>query len=199
MAIPFRHDHDRHVYTALDTGEQLQHITGMLARTGWIDDTWFTEEASERGSMVHELTAAFDLGALEVGTLDSPWRPYLLAHVRAIEAMGRPEMLAVEQPAVHPRYRYAGRPDRVVRLWGRLGVLEVKTGDEIAPTPQQPTTAHSLQTALQAMLVEHEYNMPADAFARWALYLKPTGKYKLREHKDRGDFNEALKVIRRCV
>lgn len=188
-SLPFRYDDEAHAYIALDTGEELQHITGMLLRTGKVDDTWFTEESSVRGSMVHDLTASYDLEALDVDGCDSPWRGYLLAHVKAMQVI-KPEVLEVEVARVHPRYRYGGRPDRALRMWSRLSVLEVKTGQEDA--------SHGIQTALQAMLLEREYNLPARAWGRYALYLRENGKYKLRECKDPADFNEAEKVIRRC-
>lgn len=189
LANSFRFDPERHEYTTLD-GEVLPHITGMLETTGWIDDTWMTEESSERGRCVHSLTAEFDLGALDVGSCVSRYRPYLLAHV-ACMAVLRPAWQAVEEPSVHPQLRYGGRPDRVGKVRGLWTVLEVKSGVK--------QKSHAIQTALQAILAAVETPLPAWQWQRYALYLKPNGKYKLDPHDDRADFDEALRIIHKCT
>ena len=186
-SLPFRFESATHTYTALDTGEELPHITSLLQRSGWVDDTFYTEESCERGIEVHRLTAAFDLGALDVEACDSPYRPYLLSHVKAMQII-RPEILAVEEALVHPTLRFAGRPDREVVIYGLRGVLEGKSG--------VPERSHQIQTALQAILVSVEAHMPADALARFAMYWKGNGTFRLLEHTDRRDFDEAYRILR---
>jgi hypothetical protein len=78
----FRFDAVNHEYIDPSSGSVFPHITGMLQQTGWIDDTWYTEESSARGRAVHRLTADFDLGALHVDSCVSRYRPYLLGHVK---------------------------------------------------------------------------------------------------------------------
>lgn len=187
--VAFRFDQQHHEYIALATGEALPHITGMLEETGWIDDLWFTEESSERGSIVHRLTADYDLGALDVETCVSRHRGYLLGHVAAV-TIARPTWHSVEVPLVHPTFRYGGRPDRDCTVYSLRSVWEVKSGG--------PHKAHRIQTALQAMLVSVEARMPAEAIARFCCYVKDKGKFKLEEHRDRRDFDEARRIIRRC-
>lgn len=192
MPIKFRFDARAHDYIALDTGEMLPHITGMLDATGHVDDLWMTEESSERGTCVHALTASYDLGALDVDSLVSVHRGYLLAHVKAMKVL-RPEILKVEVPLVHPVYRFGGRPDRIVRLFGLRGTLEIKTA--------VPSKSHRFQTALQAILDAAEVGVRPEDLGRWVLYLKADGKYQLVDHNkdlfDKGrDFNEARKIIR---
>jgi hypothetical protein len=189
MPVTFRFNATAHEYIDLATGALLPHITGMLQQTGWIDDRWFTEESSLRGQAIHKLTADYDLGALHVASCVSRHRPYLLAHVAAMQIM-RPEILAVEEPAVHPILRFGGRPDRVLRAYGLTGVLEVKSG--------VAARSHAIQTALQAILVSADLNLPPELLARWCLYLKQNGRFKLEEHTQRGDFDEAWRLIREC-
>lgn len=189
LDLAFRFNARRHEYSLVATGEIIPHITGMLKQMGLVDDRWYTEESSARGTDVHDLTAQYDLGALDVASCVSPHRGYLLAHVQAMSIL-RPEFLAVEQPFVHPVHRYGGRPDRLLILQGKPGVLEIKA--------TVPTKAHRIQTALQAILVERELGIPPEMIERHCLYLKPNGRFILEAHASSGDFATAREVIQRC-
>lgn len=187
--ILFRFHPGAHEYVELETGQILPHITGMLRDAGLVDDLWFTEESSLRGQGVHKLTADYDLGALALEGCVSRHRPYLLAHAAAM-AILRPEILAVEEPLVHPTYRYGGRPDRIVRIGGAMAVLEIKTTDAAA-------ASHRVQTALQAVLAAAQYDLPPEHWRRYVLYLKPSGKFRLLEHEERVDLTRARDIIQR--
>lgn len=185
----FRFNSNAHEYIDLLTGDVLPHITGMLERTGWIDDQWYTEESSDRGTAVHRLTADYDLGALHVESCTSIFRAYLLGHVKCV-SIARPTWHTVEEPFVHRTLRFGGRPDRDVTAYGQRGVWEVKSA--------APARGHQIQTALQAILVADEAGLPPTALSRFVEYLKPNGKFKLEEHTNRKDFDEAYRVIREC-
>ena len=186
--VPFRFDHVEHVYTDA-AGATLPHITGMLLKVGIIDDTWFTEESCDRGIAVHDLTAGYDLGAIDPRSLVSNFRGFLLAHVAAMQVL-RPTHLAIEEPEVHPHYKFGGRPDRVSRIYNVLTVYEVKSGAK--------EKSHQIQTALQAILVAWRYGLEPHMVQRMAGYYKNTGKYDLELHRDRKDFDRALEVIKEC-
>jgi len=191
LTIPaFRFDAANHDYINLATGESYPHITGMLEQTGWVDDRWYTEESSERGTAVHRLTADYDLKALDVASCTSRFRGYLLAHVQAVTTV-RPTMLAVEEPLVHPVLLFGGRPDRDCLVYKLRATWEVKTGS--------PERSHQIQTALQAILLAVESKIPAAAMGRFCCYVKDKGKFKVVEHKDRRDFDEAYRVVRTCT
>jgi hypothetical protein len=186
----FRFDAIDHTYIALDTGEQLPHITGMLERTGWIDSTWFSEEGSDRGTCVHEMTKHYDLGSLDVQTCISGFRAYLLGYVAA-ERMTRPAWESIEVPFVHWGYRFGGRPDRVGVLHGCRTIAEIKSG--------APQKSDLIQTALQAILVAGARGgLPAEHYERVAFYLRPSGRFKVERFPDRRDFDEARRIIREC-
>lgn len=187
--LPFRFDAIQHLYLPLEAGEPYPHITGMLEETEWSDPTWFTEESRIRGTAVHKLTADFDLGALDVPSCTSRYRGWLLAHERAMQIL-RPDVLEVETASVHPTYRFGGRPDRVWKLDGAIVVPDIKTGAF--------EKCHPIQTALQAILVSLRYRLPAPAIGRFGLYLQESGRFKFRPFDDRSDFDEALRIIKRC-
>jgi hypothetical protein len=189
--IHFRFDVEAHTYTELGTGYVFPHVTGMLTRTGWVDDTWMTEESCERGQIVHTLTADFDLGAIEnPHTVTSAHKGYLLAHVALMQALGV-TVLAVEEPIVCPVHRFGVRPDRVDDDAGLVGPFEIKSGEE--------AKSHPIQTALQAIALEHKLQVPAELQQRLCAYLKPNGRYKLREHRDPADFTRAREILRACA
>jgi hypothetical protein len=185
----FRFDADLHEYVDVATGAVLPHITGMLEATGWVDTTWYTEEACRRGTEVHRLTARFDLGALDVMTCESDYKSWLLAHVKATHIIA-PHWQSVEVPRVHPILHFGGRPDRVGYLYNLQCVCEIKSGP--------PEKSHPIQTALQAILVAPDLGIPATAVQRFALYLKSSGKFALEQHKNPRDYDEARKVIKAC-
>jgi hypothetical protein len=188
--LTFRFDAIDHIYTALDTGEELPHITGMLERTGWISSEWFTEEGSDRGTCVHELTKHYDLGSLDVPTCVSPFRGYLLAHVAAM-GMVRPTWDSIEVPYVHPTLRYGGRPDRVGLVYRCRTVGEVKSG--------APQKSDAIQLALQAILVAGARGgLPATHYERLGFYLRASGRFKVERFPDRRDFDEAHRIIKTC-
>lgn len=190
MTAPaFRFDPEAHEYRDAASGRVYAHITGLLAAGGHIDDRWYTEESSERGKHVHTLTAEYDLGALvDPRSCTSAYKGYLLGHVAAMACVPH-AFLEVEVPRVHPRLRFAGRPDRVGRLYGLGGVLEVKSG--------AVEESHEIQTALQAILSADELGLPPDAMTRWALYLREDGRFTLREHRNGRDFARACELIRK--
>lgn len=186
---PFQFRESDHSYWV--DGVQWPSITQMISAVGLVNAEWYTEESCDRGHDVHALTAAYDLGALDVASCVSPFRGYLLAHVKAMQIL-RPRIFAVEEPLVHRLYRFGGRPDRIVKLDGALGVLEVKSG---ARHPAQP-----IQTMLQAMLVEQVIGLAPEMQLRWCLFLKPDGRFKVEQHKDTAhDLREARKVLAQCA
>ena len=191
----FRFDKDEHEYIHLASGRVLPHITGMLTRMGLVDDRWFTDESRDRGHAVHALTAHYDLGAIEdarhlTRSVYAPYSGWLQAHVKARSMIQPLNMLAVEEPEVHPHYLYGGRPDRLVLIYGLKAVLELKSGP--------PEKAHLIQTALQAILIAPTVQLPPERVARFCLYLKSNGKFVLEQHTNQGDFLEAQRVIRAC-
>jgi hypothetical protein len=182
----FRFDADRHVYTL--NGERRPSISQMLKDGGLVDATFMTEEGRARGSAVHRLTADYDLGAIEdPASVTSLYKGWLLAHVAAMKVL-KPDILEVEEPHMHPRYEFGGRPDRVAKLWGLLCTLEGKTGGR--------ERWHPIQTALQAILIAHRFGLKPDQVGRYCVYIQSNGKFKVERHINAGDFTRAQALIR---
>ena len=195
--VPFRFDAERHEYWALDTGELLPHITGILEAAGKIDTRWFTQASRDRGTAVHNWTMDIDFKVLpSLDSVEDELRPYLSAY-KLFTSIERPVMLEIEVPAVHSVYRFGGRIDRQVRMRKRAGVLEIKTGGV--------QRFHMLQTALQAMLMAEETGIPAETLGRWTVYLRKVGKtstrgrFALEEHRDPADFAEVRQILEKVL
>jgi hypothetical protein len=188
-ATEFRFDVAAHEYFL--NGTLVPSITQMIEQCGLVDADWYTEESRVRGTAVHDLTAAYDLGALDPATCGSKYRGWLLGHVAAMKML-RPKWTHVEEPFVHGRLRFGGRPDRLGLVFQLRSLLEIKSG--------AMEKSHQIQTALQAILVAAEsgFAIPPEHWNRLALYVKPNGKFKLEQHKDRADFDEARRIIQRC-
>lgn len=186
-ADDFRFDPKRHTYTDLRTGKVRPSVSKLLALGGLVNDAWMTEESALRGRAIHAATADIDLGVAVDPKAGERFRPYLLAWQAALERM-RPEFEAVEEARMHPRYRYGCTTDRAGVVYGRLSVLEIKTGE--------PSKAHPVQTALQAILECDRWQLPPDMVARWLVYLKPSGAFELEEHIRLRDLDRAYKLIR---
>lgn len=188
-AAAFRFDAEEHIYTD-EHGRTLPSITQMLAKTGWVDERWYTEEGSDRGSAVHRLSAEYDMGALDLQTTVTKYRGYLLGHVKAMEQL-RPMWTDVEVPHVHPGYRFGGRPDRIGVVLRLKTVGELKTG--------KPEQSHGIQTALQAILAAECSDLKVPhAWQRIVWYVNDKGRFKVERFNDRRDFDEALRIVRVC-
>lgn len=185
--VAFRFDHESHTYWIGD--RQIPNVTSMLKATGHVDDTYFTEESRRRGQAVHGLTSDYDLKGLDVDRLVSPFRGYVLAHAEAMKRL-KPAWLAVEVPEVHPKFGYGCRCDRVGKIYGAIGTLDEKTGP--------PSKWHSIQTALQAIAVSWRYGLAPEAMQRFNLYVTEAGRYKVEQHVQKRDFDEAYRIIKRC-
>lgn len=184
-----RFDPDGHIYT--DEIGEMPHITGMLAEAGLVDDTWFTEEASERGTAVHRLTANYDMGVLDPETVVSKYRGWLLSHEKAMEAI-RPTWSDIEVPFMHTQLRFGGRPDRVGEVFRLHTVADGKSGAE-------NKKADPIQLALQAILAAPLTHLKDPRqWQRLNIYWSQTGRFKVVPRTDKRDFDTAYEIIRQC-
>ena len=187
VAPVFSFNESDHSYWLGET--RLPSITQLISLGGLVNgEAYFTEASRERGLLTHALCADFDLGVdLGAELQSSPVRGYVLAYMAAMDAL-KPTWECIEEADYSPRYRFAGRTDRIGMVFGKRTVCEIKSAVKAAH--------HSVQTSLQAILAAERWPLPAREFQRLTIYLKPTGKYAVERHEDRRDFDCALKLIR---
>lgn len=143
-------------------------------------------EARERGTKVHELTCIMDADpGIITAEEDKLWGGYLDAW-EAFKQETAFRILESEQRVYHTKYLYAGTFDRIGILEGKLGVLDIKTG-MLYPE-------YALQTAAYLEAI-NEGRQEDKIKGRYSLQLKPDGKYKLSEYKDKADFHVFLATL----
>jgi hypothetical protein len=160
---------ENHQYSV--SGEIWPSVTQVLSGMGFIDSTWFTDASRERGTLVHRAIHWHLSGELDEESIDPALMGYFDAF-KKFQADTDFEVWDVEKPLANETYRFCGTPDYTGRLKGVSAVIDAKTGI-ISP-------AAPLQTAGYEVLIGRSYK-------RFSLHLRPTGKYKLIEHKDRRD------------
>lgn len=124
---------------------------GEDAAIGWLRDAqWRSSgKAADRGTAIHAAAQALVLGA--------PVPPDALEHAHVEQFMRfladfKPEYLAAEAPVYNLTYRYAGTLDAIVKVAGRVCVLDYKTTDKGPEAKSRPPYA---EVALQLAAYAH--------------------------------------------
>lgn len=164
----FVYNRGLHTYT-LD-GKVLPSVTHILKHEGFIDDTWFTCDARERGLHVHLACHYHDKETLDIEMLDEVLRPYVMAYAAFKADTG----FHVEQsgvPYYHPKYLYAGIPDKI----NVQTLIDIKTG--VADQPW-----HGLQLAAYGLFFDGPIktflvHLSADSSYNVTPYDNPSDKY----------------------
>lgn len=211
IAAPtLRYEAETHQYFLDD--QEIPGITSLIDRGGLLGDAalYYTEASRRRGTAVHDLTRDYDLGVLELQSLNSPFRSYALAYVAACFAL-KPEWENIEEIEHHRRFRFGCRPDRVGQVM-RVDYLKRPDLGSPCPTIVEIKSAvkaahHTVQTAGQAIAVSDRTGFPATKYQRLVIYVKPTGKYSVERNggfydqagrwvDDFRDFDAAMRLIK---
>lgn len=168
-AAPFRFDEAAHIYYLGD--RVLPGITGILKDCGYIDTTYYTEQARTRGTHVHRAIQYLNKGTLDWDSLADEYMGYVMAYEK-FRADWNLKLDLFEEPLHHPDLLFGGTPDMVgTVLDGIPAIVEMKTGDV-------PRWA-ALQTAGQELLVQAKIpREPGFRYRRWGLKLNKDGTYK---------------------
>jgi len=171
-----------HIYRD-STGVLVPSITQILRLQGLTDYSMIAPDvlrnAQERGTEVHDLTAAYDTH----GEIDESWitdrvRPYYQAYMKfRAENHFVPDPEWIEKGIIATLFgmKVAMTPDRFGKLNGHDCVLELKCVEA-----EQPSWA--FQTAAQELGVYKSTR--AGRAIRIAVQLKKSGKYHLCSHKN---------------
>lgn len=155
-------------------GARYPSVTQVIADMGLYGNAadYFTEWTRERGSFVHRIIQWHLSGELDEATIDPALRPYFDAWRRFEQEAGYVSD-ACEKVMASDFYKFAGTVDHIGHLNGYYCIIDVKTG------------ALSPATAIQ--MGGYEILMKSPGIRRFGLRLMDTGKYSLKEYKDRQD------------
>lgn len=176
-------DEIRHDYTLPDRSKPIS-VTRALAAGEFIDHTYVTAMAMERGSDVHRAIAWALAGTLDWASLDEEIAPYVEAAMRAMREMDAvPER--IERPTYSLPLLTAGTPDLTLRV--RAGSRRERKclWDWKSLSGGRPSPAVRLQTAGYQRLLWDEERLVIHERAEVALY--PDGRYHIEPHRDPGD------------
>jgi hypothetical protein len=134
------------------------------------------EHARQRGIAVHSACHFLDEGELDRATVTEEIEPFVRAWEKFKVDTGV-VFTEIEKPLYHATHEIAGRPDRIIRLNGVRGVLDIKT--------YKADRVTGVQLAAYALLRFGPQTF--DPPQRWAVWLKNDGKYSMDRFEDRGD------------
>lgn len=159
-----------HLYQS-DDGMILDSVTTVLkAELGLYQYTGVTGAAT-RGTNVHMACQFYDEGDLDEATVSDEVRPYFEQYKLAL-AEYEIEVEWNEKRRYHPKYLYAGSPDKGAKVERIPSIVDIKTGAE--------EKWHFMQLGPYGELVKAEY--PHKKY--YDLYLTPTS-HKLVEQDGR--------------
>lgn len=103
----------------------LPSVTDILKR--YINVDWFTQEAAERGTAVHEACHAHLTGG-HSAPLPPDWQSYFISFQKWCE-LARPQVEVAEQRLIDPGFLYCGQPDFIGKTIFRegRGLIDYKT------------------------------------------------------------------------
>lgn len=172
---------DPHTHTYWYGDEQWPSVTQAIdaLRPEW----GRVAAAAQRGTLVHKATEERDR---QTGVAPSALTAGYLTAYDQFLTVTRPTMLYTEQMVFSGTLRVAGRVDRILTIDGQTGVLDIKTG--------VTHVSHGVQIAGYALLASEMKLIPPNP-VRWALYLRPTGRFKLVRYVDPSDYGKFARAV----
>lgn len=180
---------DKSDHTYRYEGEVVPGVTSLLdalhSFAGVPDE--ILDPAKERGTFVHEMCAAYDVGDLDEAALAeididpetgaSRWLPYLSAYKQFL-AHYRPNWAGIEEMGYSKLHRFAGTPDRRGSLDG--GKVQAARAIVDLKSSQQCHPVWGIQCAAYRQIVAETYpNEGWMTARRFTLQLLPNGRYFL--------------------
>ena len=172
-----------HLYHTAD-GRVLDSVTTIIKEELGLYQ-WGDSTAAERGTAAHKTCHYYDEDDLDESQIPENIQPYLELYKLALKAYDI-QILKNEVRRFHGTYYYAGTVDKIAKVGGVLGIIDLKTGQE--------QIDHKFQLAAYKDMLKHEY--PGVGLKRWCLYLYHDAKgvkpdrFNLIPHTGTNDFRE---------
>ena len=172
----------------LDGKIQIPSVTQILQALGISNFSMVPEALLDRsinyGNAVHDMTAYWDRGTLNLEALDKQLFPVLEQWKKFLRDYSvKLDPNFIECIVYCQKFKFAGTPDRVCIINGKNIVLDIKTG---ASNPN-----HAIQLAAYQLALKEE---GLKIHGRWAIYLS-TDKYKIEVFKNPSDTSVFLSAL----
>lgn len=178
-------DEATHTYTD-ELGLIVPSVTGIIdCLTDYLGiPEHVLDHKSQIGLAVHKACELYDKGELDWSTVSEVILPYLLAWIKFLEDTDF-QVVLNEHIVYHKRHRYAGKLDRVGFIKGRLATIDIKATVVIGPHV-------GVQLAGYHEAVNSVRKKADKSLNRYAVQLKPDGKYRLVPFADKADYSVFL-------
>lgn len=106
-------------------------VTEILKGVGFIDDTYYTPESSQRGTYVHRAIELYHTVGLDIKTVHKSLLPYFEGYLKFLKEVRYTNVVCkdlVEKKLYHSIYQYCGRLDLAFTTDSGLNVFDIKTG-----------------------------------------------------------------------
>jgi len=181
-------DPESHIYRY---GEKIvPSVTQVLEEVGISDFSMvpknFMESAQKLGTDVHSLLELYDKNELDYDSISDQVAPYLPAWVNFLES-SKSEIIEIELKVGCEKYGYAGTLDRVLKINGRLAILDIKTG--------MKSPGHGVQTSAYGNAYFTDRRVKYD---RYTWYVDKSHTWKLVKNDNPNDLNVFLGALTVC-
>ena len=165
---------------------QVQSVTGLIKAAGLLGPAaaFYSAEAAERGTRVHQACLDLDLG--NATQMDDDEALYLDSYAQW-RTLVAPVWTSMEEPRYSERYDFAGTADRVGTINGKPVIIDFKTGG--------PAPWHGIQLALYDLLYD---DLPHMIRRRIVVHLRKDGRIpQTVEYSNSTDYLTASDLISR--
>lgn len=170
MSYNLEFDSQTHTYRV--DGRVVPSVTQILKNTGFIDDRFFTVEAAQRGTRIHEASVMVENNTLDWFSINDEDHPYVRAYEKFLKE-SEFKAIMIEYRLYCKVYNFTGTPDRVGYLGDKPVIIDLKTGAK--------QNWWILQLAGYKHLVKMNHPMFAAAECL-SLELRDNGNYNLCPH-----------------
>lgn len=167
--MPLELDEKKNVYRGSD-GQVYPRVTSILSALelgrSYLDiDPYY----AERGRVVHRCVELIDKGTLDAGSVPTDAEPFVGAYRKFLDISGyKPWRWEI---SLWHEKGFAGTLDKVGRINGRLGLIDIKCTDSVDPLVDLQLCAYAV------LWNRHFRDMPLEF--KYALQLKPNGEPNL--------------------
>jgi hypothetical protein len=174
-------------HTYLLAGKRMPSVTEVLSIVEAYANVpaHIMEAAADFGRNVHLACDLYDRDELDMTTLDVELKAHVAAYADFLKSSGA-IVIASELRVYHAELGYAGTPDKVMVLNGRVALPDIKC------TAVVPHTVGA-QTAAYAKAYRQMHGGPDPA--RFCLHLRNDGTWRLHHRKDLGDWSDFVSCL----